>query len=342
MTKNSCSTQNFPETEWETNKEFEKDGWKMEALEEAYKYLVESTFITGLVIIHKGKMIFEYGNIKENSYVASCRKSITAMLYGPHIKSGKIKLDKTLRELGIDDVGGLLDIEKQAVIKDLISARSGVFHKGSNSGDFLQFAPERGSVKTGSYWLYNNWDFNVAQYILEQESGCSIYEEIEKTLAIPLQMQDWDINIQRSSGDETLSKYPARHMVFSTRDTARIGLLMLNKGKWNNTQIIEEDWVDEMVSTKTTYNEINKNVPVFRDSEFDYGYGYMWWLWANTNHPDLKNAYSAFGAYGQSITVLPNIDVVIAYKTNSLYGRRTPTFNGRRLLQLLVESYQKS
>ena len=45
-----------------------------------------------------------------------------------------------------------------------------------------------------------------AQYILEQESGFSIYEEIDKTLATPLQMQDWDINNQRSTEDATVSK----------------------------------------------------------------------------------------------------------------------------------------
>lgn len=333
-------SQHFPGVEWAVNNNFAEEGWKMDALEEAYEFLVDSTSITGLVIIQNGKMIIDYGNISENSYIASCRKSITAMLYGPHVTSGKIQLDKSLKDLGIDDHGGLLTTEKRATIEDVIAARSGVFHNGSNRGDFLRYAPDRGSVQPGSYWLYNNWDFNMAQFILEQETGTSLYQEIENTLAIPLQMEDWDIDIQRTGGDTSISKYPARHILFSTRDMARIGLLMLGKGKWKNAQVLSEEWVGEMTSRLTTHSEINENVPIFRNSGFDFGYGYMWWLWEMVEHPNLKGAYSALGSLGQSITVFPAIDVVIAYKTNDLYDRATPMFKGLTLLKMLALSYE--
>ena len=118
------------------------------------------------------------------------------MLFGKYVDSGVIDLDKTLEELNIDDVSPLLPIEKQATIKDLISARSGVFLSGSNGGDFRRYAPERGSVKPGDLWLYSNWDFNAAGYIFEQETKQDIYDDIEAQLAIPLQMQDWDKTLQ--------------------------------------------------------------------------------------------------------------------------------------------------
>ena len=41
------------------------------------------------------------------------------------------------------------------MVKDLISARSGVFHAGSNSGDYLGHAPARGSQRPVAYWLYS-------------------------------------------------------------------------------------------------------------------------------------------------------------------------------------------
>ncbi|WP_299431191.1 hypothetical protein [uncultured Maribacter sp.] len=48
---------------------------------------------------------------------------ILAMLYGKYVDNKKINLDLTLSELNIDDNLGLLPIEKQATIRDLISAK---------------------------------------------------------------------------------------------------------------------------------------------------------------------------------------------------------------------------
>ena len=290
------------------------------------------------MIVHQGKVVFTYGDVKENSYIASCRKSVLAMLYGKHVLSGKIKLGQTLDSLNIDDIGGLLPNEKKATIKDVLSARSGVFHAASNPGDYLEFAPTRGSVKPGQYWLYSNWDFNLAGFILEKQTGKTIYEDLERTLAIPLGMQDWDSSIQHKSGDTTRSIYPAYHMWFSTRDMARIGLLMLNNGRWNNRQIIDSTWVQEMIRPRTDFSEVNKNTPAYRGSNFYFGYGYFWWLWQNLSDRRFQGGYSALGALGQTISVFPAVQTVIVYKTKDNYERET-SFPARfRLLKLAVES----
>ena len=261
------------------------------------------------------------------------------MLYGKFIASGQIDLKKNLFDLNIDDVGGLLPIEKEATIKDILEARSGVFHQASNSGDNLDVAPGRGSVKPGSFWLYSNWDFNVAGYIFEKETGKSIYSEIENQLSKPLKFQDWKLELQKKGGDLTRSKYPTYHMWFSTRDMARIGLLMLNKGRWMNKQIIEEKWVEEMTRPITSYVEVNKNIPNFRGANYSFGYGLYWWLWQNTTDNRFKNGYSALGAMGQSLSVFPSIDGVVVFKTKAVYDRVTTSKNRARLIQLAVQCY---
>ncbi len=335
----TANAQTFPNEIWTYSENPEKDGWNSQKSSDFNQFIIDSTHITGFLIIHKGKIVFEYGDVEENSYIASCRKSVLAMLYGRYVKNGKIDLDKTLNDLEIDDVTKLLPLEKNATIKDLISARSGVYLTGSNKGDAREFAPKRGSVRPGDYWLYSNWDFNTAGYIFEKESGKNIYDEIENQLAIPLEMQDWDRTLQKKFGDSTISKYPAYHMWFSTRDMARIGLLMLNRGKWNNDQIIDEFWIGEMIKQRTTSKETSENVPVLRNIGFDFGYGYMWWLWENTDDPRLKNAYSALGAMGQSITIYPEIDVVVAYKTKAAYERDNEQVS-LVLLKKAVEIYE--
>ena len=60
----------------------------------------------------------------------------------------------------------------------------------------------------------------------------------------------------------------------------------------------------------------------------------MWWLWENVPHPNLEGAYSAQGAWGQSITVYPEMEVVLAYKTNSIYRRAN---DKARLNELIVK-----
>jgi len=330
--------QGNPQKDWEELKD--KTGWNLKRLDTLHSFLVDSTPVTGYMIIQHGKVVFQFGDVVENSYIASCRKSVLAMIYGAHVRSGEIKLDKTVEELGLDDVGGLLSVEKEATIRDIISARSGIYHPASYPGDFLSLAPKRGSVKHGTYWLYSNWDFNVAGYIFEKETGKNIYDEVERQLAIPLQMQDWKRSLQQKEGDSTRSVYPAYPMWFSTRDMARIGLLTLNKGKWGSQQLIDQNWVADMTSPKTNAAEINKNVPIFRKDPHQFGYGYLWWLWQNVSDKRLEGGYSAMGSMGQSITVFPAVDIVIVYKTKSDYERNT-NFNATlKLLTYAAQSYQ--
>jgi CubicO group peptidase (beta-lactamase class C family) len=337
-----CSGQSellFPIPSWEYEKDLRGTGWDTEKLSRLRSYVIDSANTTGLLVIHRGRIIFEYGNIKDNSYLASCRKSILAMLYGPFVANGKINLDKSVRELGLDDVGGLLPTEKDATIRNLLTARSGVYHPASNEGDQSAMAPKRGSVKPGSFFLYNNWDFNAAGYILEKETGQNIYDIIDSVLAKPLSMQDWDRSLQKKYGDSTRSVFPAYHMWFSTRDMARLGYLMLRNGTWNGKKILSKEWVKTITSPITSYSEALKN----KTNYFSFGYGYLWWIWNAPNEKEaFQSGYSATGAFGQFITVLPKLDLVIAHKTNyDDYRRSTPTEIYLKILDKLVEAKVK-
>ena len=192
-------------------------------------FIRDESNTTGLVVVDRGRVVYQYGDIAELSYVASVRKSILAMLYGSWVENGTIKLDTTLEPLNIDDIGGLLPIEKQATIGHVITARSGVYHPASYSGDDLAQAPPRGSQKPGSYMLYSNWDFNVAGAIFEQLTGRDIYDELQAQLAIPLQFEDWDRSAQHKEGDLAdfeVSRLPdldldARHGAHRLSDASR-------------------------------------------------------------------------------------------------------------------------
>jgi CubicO group peptidase (beta-lactamase class C family) len=267
---------------------------------------------TAMMAVVGGRVLYEYGDVATVSYLASVRKSVLAMLFGNYVASGKIRLDKTLAELKIDDHRGLSASEKEATIADLLGARSGIYHPASNSGDNLAQAPPRGSQKHGTYFLYSNWDFNALGTIFEQETGLNIYEALERDLAKPIGMQEFDRSTHRRSGDAKQSMHLAYHMNFSTRDMARIGYLMLREGNWNGQQIVPRDWANRIVSVVTPVHEMNP--PNNRKGPF--GYGYLWWVWGGEwAKGAFEGAYSGRGAIGQYITVLPKLDLVIAHKT---------------------------
>ncbi|MEO6734646.1 MAG: serine hydrolase [Ferruginibacter sp.] len=336
--KSSSNRFIYPNSVWQRINDIVKEGWNSDSINKLTRFIHDSTQATGMLVIQSGKVLFDYGDTKETSYIASCRKSILSILYGAFVSSGKIDLNTTIEQLGLDDVGGLLPIEKKAAIKDLLTARSGVYHPASNEGDATAMAPKRGSVQPGSVWLYNNWDFNIAGYILEQQTGKTIYELVDSFLAKPLQMQDWNIKEQRKTGDTTRSKYLAYHMWFSTRDMARIGYLMLRNGRWEGRQIIPADWVKTTTSVVST----NKKAVEANTAYFQFGYGYLWWVWdAPYNNGPYEGAYSATGAFGQFITVLPKLDLVVAFKTRFENGRQTPTDVYLKILDKLIAAKNK-
>ena len=327
----------YPGAEWERIAKPESAGYSPAGLE-AVRAKLSTLPSTALMAVVGGRVLFEYGDVRTISYLASVRKSVLAMLYGNYVANGTVRLDKTLADLGIDDVGGLTDAEKEATVRDLLTARSGVYHEASNPGDDLAAAPPRGSQKHGTYQLYSNWDFNAVGTIFEKETGCDIYEALQLDLAQPIGMQDFDRRLQEKSGDTTRSVHRAYHMNLSTRDMARIGLLMLREGKWQHRQIVPRAWVHEITHAFTPVTEMHPE----RRREGPFGYGYLWWVWDGPHaQGPYRGAYTGLGAVGQHITVLPALDLVVVHKTKPGQGRGVSHDQFLELLDLIVRAHTR-
>ncbi len=323
----------FPGASWERIADPAAAGFSGEALDAIHPY-VEGINTSAVMAVVGGRVLFEHGPVDSLSYLASVRKSILAMLYGNYVADGTIDLELTLEDLGMDDVQGLLPIEKRARVLDLVTARSGVYHPASNAGDNLADAPPRGSQEPGTYYLYSNWDFNASGAVFEQLTGRNIYDALETDLALPLGFEDWDRSIHRKSGDATRSRNLAYHMVLSTRDMARIGYVMLRDGMWEGERILPDGWAERIVGIVTPSEEMNPEG--LRGGEF--GYGYMWWVWDGPAVPEgFEGAYSGRGAYGQFITVIPAVGMVVAHKT--VPDAQTPWSDYMGILSRLVAAH---
>ena len=311
----------------------EQQGFDSAKLELINNFIKANTGTTGLVVAVNGKIIYTYGDVKQVSYIASCRKSVLSMLYGIYVQQGKIELNKTLKELNITDHTPLLPIEKSATVYDLITARSGIYLPAANSGGI----PEgkvlpRGKNKPGAVFVYNNWDFNVAGTIFEKQTKLSIYKALKKDIADPLGMEDFRYSMHKKSGDRKKSKHLAYHMHFSTRDMARIGELMRLNGKWNGKQIIPEEWVKKSTTPVTVFPNGDNS-----------GYGIMWWTLRDRKYPEeFKGAYTASGMYGQKITVLPALNMVVAHKSAGNSRKPTRGQDYRTILHMIIQARSKS
>lgn len=264
---------------------------------------------TSLMVVTGGRIAFKYGDVTEVSYLASARKSILSMLFGNYVESGAIDLKRNIGDLGIDDVGGLLPIEKSATIADLLTASSGVYHPAASPGSD-KTAPARGSQRPGSYFYYNNWDFNVLGAVFEKLTGKTVFVGFQSDLAGPLQLQDFDLSRQRMLGIEEQSRYPAYHFFLSARDMARLGLVMVRHGRWIGRTVVPQAWVQASTSVKVPSSGLTGS---FKGQPL--GYGYLWWLpEARSSTKDWAHSFLAAGNYGQFILGLPQIDTVIVHR----------------------------
>jgi CubicO group peptidase (beta-lactamase class C family) len=265
---------------------------------------------TSVMVVQHGEVVASWGDTARRVRIASVRKSFLSALYGLAVAEGKIKLDSTLADLGIDDKPPRLTAEeKTARVRDLLQARSGVYHEATAETEQQVIRrPPRGSRPPGTFWYYNNWDFNALGTIYRQLTGEDIFEAVERRIAKPIGMQDFTAAdgryvLRRSSS----SNHPAYHMDMSARDLARFGLLFLNKGRWGGRQVIPESWVAE--STRA-YSVTNRRI----------GYGYMWWVSKGNLHFRTRfgpSSYSARGYGGQLILVAPRHNLVIVHLTET-------------------------
>lgn len=299
----------FPGASWAPAPEAPQGSSCRADLEAARAY-VRTLDTTAIMAVQDGRVLFSEGPVQSVSIVFSVRKSVLSMMYGKYVANGTVDLDQTLADLDIDDVGGLLPIERQAKLRDLLAARSGVYHSASNGGDDAAAAPPRGSQIPGSYFLYNNWDFNAAGTAFERLTGRGIYQAFLDDLATPLQLQDFDIARHQRKGDARVSQHLAYPFYLSTRDMARLGYLMLRQGNWRGQQLVPADWIGQITRPTTPAAQMHPPHTARRG----FGYGYLWWLLEEPPDSPLHGAYMAWGVHGQYILVLPKQDMVIAHK----------------------------
>lgn len=298
----------YPGDAWQWAASPEELGWSSAKLDMARAYS-ERIGSAAVMIVADGVVIDAWGDLTRNYMCHSVRKSLLSALYGIYEAESKIDLSKTLDELGIDDHTPLTEAEKQATVADLLKARSGVYIPAAGeTPEMAASRPERGSHPPGTFWCYNNWDFNALGTVFDQETGEEdIYQAFKTRIADPIGMQDYRLEALRYDYDR-ISRHPYYGFVMSARDLARFGLLFARGGRWQDEQIIPASWVAE---STTSYSDAGDHG----------GYGYMWWVDVDGTHiPNVvlpEGSFSAQGRGGHFLLVIPEWDLVIVHRSNT-------------------------
>lgn len=314
------SSPHNPSGSWESVSP-ESEGYSSARLEVLRAWLkTEQT--SSMMVVANGKVIFSFGDVSHVSKIASVRKSILSMLMGKYVLSGVIDMNKTVKQLGLDDKIPFTLKEERATLEQLMAGRSGIY-RDIPTDDLTSQQPGRGSVYPGTYFSYNNWEFDAAGAAFEKLTGKNIYDALQSDLAIPLGMEDFHRELQHKNPEPT-SNFPEYAMWLSTRDMARLGLLMLNQGQWNGREILNADWIRYSTDPITPWDEMEPPELRLRGSPERWGFGIGWWVWDAKPFPGnifletapFSGAYEARGTGGQYITVIPFRGLVLVHKTD--------------------------
>jgi CubicO group peptidase (beta-lactamase class C family) len=286
---------------WET-KSISSLGWNQSAVQPLLDYL-QLKHSKSFIILVNGRIVLEnYFNGHSATtpwYWASAGKTLTTTVTGIAEQEGLININNKVSDyLGIGWTSAPLAKENLITCKNLLSMNSGL---NETLGDNVSPANLQYVADAGTRWAYHNVYVKL-QGVVSQASGQTWTNYFNTKLRDKLGMTGgaW-IN----SGDG-LSVYWS-----TSRNMARFGLMALNKGKWNDNQVVNETFFNNATSTSQNINQ---------------SYGYMWWLNGKSSYrlPQTQfqfngsiipsapsDMYCALGKDDQKIYVIPSKKMVI-------------------------------
>jgi CubicO group peptidase (beta-lactamase class C family) len=301
----------WPGDEWSVEPPTEH-GMNPKVLAAAGEYaLLPGSNTQGVVVARHGVIVAEWYEAGRDatSYGASwsVAKSIASALIGVAIERGDISdesvsmaefypdwagTDKaaiTLRHV-LQMLSGLRWSEYYATTQDPLSD---IGRMASQEKDQLSFAASKpAEVPPGTRWSYSSGDSMLFSGVIEAATGLSAGEYARRHLfgSLGMSRAQWWSDAVGHTLTYCCVDAPSREF-------ARIGLLYARNGRWNDRQLLPERWVRD--SAASAYSE----------QDGAQGYGYQWYS-GSTGFPG-SPLLEAYGFDGQSIYVIPELDLVV-------------------------------
>lgn len=263
----------------------------------------------GLVLLRHGAVIAEGWwapySADRVQLLYSVSKSFTATAAGLARAEGLIDFEAPVIDYFPEYDAEITDARTRRMrVRDIAAMASGHAEETldraleTGQGDLIRgFLRTPLDAEPGTLFAYNQPCTYTLGAIVQRAAGQSLSEYLRPRLFEPLGIRDtwWE---QAPAGVDI--GFSGLHA--TTDAVARLGQLYLQRGRWGDTQLLDEAWVEE-----ATRAQISTATHEKRDWRFGYGFQF----WPSTH------GYRADGAYGQFSIVLPEHDAVLALTTES-------------------------
>ncbi|MEX0702583.1 MAG: serine hydrolase [Planctomycetales bacterium] len=308
----------FPGREWDRRVPAEV-GLDPAKLDAAGKYALTGGG-SGYVTRH-GYLVRTWGDVKKRYDLKSTTKSIGVTALGLAIADGKIALDDPARKhhptLGVPPESNAATGWPEKITVLHLATQTAGFEKPGGFSKLL-FEP-------GTQWDYSdsgpNWLAECVTLAYRRDVRDLLFERVFTPLGITDRDLEWRANAYRPKQIDGIERREFGSGVNANVDAmARIGLLYLREGRWEDQQLIPAEFVRR---ARTTEKSV-VGLPV-RD-EKTYGkasdhYGLLWWNNADGTLDNVpRDAYWSWGLHESLIVVVPSLDLV-ASRAGDSWGR---------------------
>lgn len=278
-------------------------------LPEGFDGWAEARAVTGWVVLKDGAIVTEgyrLGTGPDDLRISwSVAKSALSLLYGILLAEGAVPPLETPVATAVPQLAGTA--YDGATLRDVITMSSGiafdedyldfwsdinkmgrVLALGQRMDDFAASQHTRANPP-GSAWQYVSIDTHVLGMAIRQATGRAIPDLLSERLFHPIGLERDPYYLTDGVG----VAFVLGGLNLTTRDYARLGLLVAQGGRWGDRQVVPADWIEE--STR----------PQAPDGA---AYGYQWWIPENAEPGEVL----ARGIYGQFVYIHPGRGVVVA------------------------------
>ena len=286
-----------------------------------------------VVVVHRGRVVAEAyftGTASTLRHVRSVTKSVSSTLVGIAVDRGSVAgIDSRMNDYlppALVPSGAAKD---KILLSHLLTHTSGLqweengeFSTWAASNDPIRYILDRPLVtKPGNGFNYSTPGTHVLSAVLEEAVGVDSEAYADAFLFTPLGITSWRWQRGRQG-------YPfgGHGLELRTEDSAKLGVLFLNRGRWGDQQVVPADWA--RTATAVHYQGSSEWGPVQNVS-----YGLLWWL-VSAGEIDI---FMALGWGGQFVICVPVLDLVVATNARWQVDAATADAQERAILEVVVD-----
>lgn len=292
-------------------------GWCTQDIDSLYRFL-ERGNTKAFIVLKNGKIVLEryFGTFTRDSnwYWASAGKTLTAFAVGIAQQEGRLRIgDTTSKYIGVGWTSLPRIKEDKITIRHQLAMTTGLDDGVADSDCTLPSCLQY-KADAGTRWAYHNAAYTLLDTVIEAATSTRLNAYVQTKIRSQIGMNG------------AFLKLGYLNVNFSTaRSMARFGLLLLNKGKWNNNALLTDTaYFRQMTTTSQNMN---------------LSYGYLTWLNGKNSFmaPGFQTVfpgsmmrdapadmYSALGKNGQFINIVPSQGLVVVRMGDTPDGTAVP------------------